>query len=53
MDIVTKTFLKYSYDEVVTTDGQERVRDEMLQEMQELFDSDFIIAVTLSNPNYQ
>ncbi len=52
-DIVSSTFPKYSYEEVMSTEGQERLRDDILQQMQELFDSDFIIAVTLSETNYQ
>ena len=52
-EIVTNTFLKYSYSEVRTTDGQEKVRNEMLEQIQELFDSDFIVAVNISNANYQ
>ena len=52
-EIVTNTFLKYSYNEVRTSDGQDKVRNEMLEQIQELFDSDFIIAVNISNANYQ
>jgi len=51
-EIASKTFMKYTYEEVITSDGQEKVRDEMLEQMQDLFDSDFIVAVTI-NGNYQ
>ncbi len=52
-EIVSNTFLKYTLDEVTTTEGQESVRDDMLFEMQDLFDSDFIVAVNFSSTNYQ
>lgn len=40
------------YEEVITSEGQDKLREEMLEQMQELFDSDFIVAVTI-NGNYQ
>lgn len=52
-EIVTNTFMKYHYSEIRTTDGQDKVRSEMLEQIQDLFDSDFIIAVNISNANYQ
>lgn len=52
-EIATNTFLKYTYDEIRTPEGQDEVRSEMLEQMQELFDSDFIIAVNFSETNYQ
>ncbi len=52
-EIVSNTFLKYTYEEVRTEDGQKEVRDDMLEQMQELFDSDFIVAVNFSETNYQ
>lgn len=51
-EIITNTFMHYTYEEVVSTDGAEEVREEMLNQIQELFDSDFIIGVTI-NGNYQ
>lgn len=51
-EIVSKTFMKYTYEEVITSDGQDEVREAMLEQMQDLFDSDFIVAVTI-NGNYQ
>lgn len=51
--IISNTFLKYTIDEITTPDGQEEVRDEMLYQMQDLFDSDFIVAVNFSGVNYQ
>lgn len=51
-EIVMKTFMKYTYEEVITSDGQDKVREDMLEQMQDLFDSDFIVAVTI-NGNYQ
>ena len=51
-EIVADTFLTYTYDDVKTKDGQEELKDEILEKVQELFDSDFIIAVNIS-ANYQ
>ena len=51
-EIVADTFLTYSYSDVKTKDGQEELKDELLEKVQELFDSDFIIAVNIS-ANYQ
>lgn len=51
--IISNTFLKYTLDEITTPEGQESVRDDMLFEMQDLFDSDFIVAVNFSGTNYQ
>lgn len=52
-EIVSNTFMKYTYDEIRTQDGQESIRDDMLEQMQELFDSDFIVGVNFSEANYQ
>lgn len=52
-EIATNTFLKYTYDEIRTPEGQEEIRADMLEQMQELFDSDFIVAVNFSETNYQ
>ena len=52
-EIVSNTFSKYTYDEINTDEGQENVRNDMLEQMQELFDSDFIVAVNFSETNYQ
>lgn len=51
-EIAASTFMKYMYEEVITSEGQDKLREEMLEQMQELFDSDFIVAVTI-NGNYQ
>lgn len=51
-EIVADTFLTYTYEDVKTKDGQEELKDELLDKVQELFDSDFVIAVNLS-ANYQ
>lgn len=51
-EIVADTLLTYTYAEVKTKDGQEELKDEILEKVQELFDSDFIIAVNIS-ANYQ
>ena len=52
-EIVSNTFLNYTYDEVRSPEGQVKVRNDMLLQMQELFDSDFIVAVNFSETNYQ
>ncbi len=52
-EIISSTFLNYTFEEVKTADGQEKIRDEMLEKIQELFDTDCIVAVNFSNPNYQ
>ncbi len=52
-EIVINTFLRYTYDEIRTDEGQEEIRSDILDQMQELFDSDFIIAITFSETNYQ
>lgn len=52
-EIVSNTFIKYTYEEINTDEGQENVRNDMLEQMQELFDSDFIVAVNFSETNYQ
>ena len=50
-EIAINTFLKYT--EIRTPEGQEEIRSDMLEQMQELFDSDFIIAINFSETNYQ
>ncbi len=52
-EIAINTFLKYTYEEIRTPEGQEEIRSDMLEQMQELFDSDFIIAINFSETNYQ
>ncbi len=52
--IVSNTFLKYDYDTLRSSDEvQEEIRDQMLEQMQDLFDSDFMVAVNFSETNYQ
>ena len=45
--------MKYTYDEIRTDEGQEEIRSDILEQIQELFDSDFIVAINLSETNYQ
>lgn len=52
-EVISDTFLKYTLDSITTPEGQEEVRNDMLEQMQELFDSDFIVAVNFSETNYQ
>lgn len=52
-EIISNTFLRYTLDSITMPEGQEEVRNEMLEQMQELFDSEFIVAVNFSGTNYQ
>lgn len=52
-EVISNTFLKYSLEDIKSSEGQEEVRNEMLEQMQDIFDSDFIVAVNFSSPNYQ
>lgn len=52
-EIVSNTFLRYSLSDIKSDAGQKEIRDEMLGQMQELFDSEFMVAVNLSAVNYQ
>ncbi len=52
-EIAINTFLKYTYDEIRTDEGQEEIRSDILEQIQELFDSDFIVAINLSETNFQ
>lgn len=47
-EIISDTFLTYTYEDVKSKDGQEKLKDELLEKTQELFDSDFIIAVNIT-----
>jgi len=49
-EIVSDTFGEYTYEEVRA--DIDSVKDEMVEKVQELFDSDFIVAVNI-NGNYQ
>ena len=51
-ELIGETFMEHSYDDIRDDNGQ-AVKDEMLEKVQELFDSDFIVAVTISNVQYQ
>lgn len=52
-EIISNTFLKYTYEEVASTDGQEKIREQILEQMRDLFDSNFIVAVNFSDMNLQ
>ena len=52
-EIVGNTFLRYTLEDIKSDDGQKEARDEMLEQMRELFDSDFMVAVNFSAVNYQ
>lgn len=52
MDLIGDTFMSYTYSDIMSDRG-EALKDEMLGKIQELFDSDFIIAVNLSPVQYQ
>ena len=51
-EIVGNTFLRYTLEDIKSDDGQKEARDEMLEQMRELFDSDFMVAVNFSAVNY-
>ncbi len=53
LEIVSDTFRRYTIDMVKTTEGLEEVRQDMLEQMRDLFDSNCVAAVNFSNVNCQ
>lgn len=52
-EIISDTFRRYTLDDIMSNEGQEEVRNDMLEQMQELFDSDFIAGISFSGTNYE
>lgn len=52
-EIITTGFNRYTKEELLTTEGMDQLKQEILEEFRVFFDSDLIIKVTFGNFVYQ